>query len=384
MDTTNKLIPHLEEIQKIRDFEKIVLDETNVPVSDISHWNAGDDYKKLIFSKYYANTNIDFSDYHYSYEYLHNAQKEVITLLAGNSTCVYDCVLVQNSTSAICCIADYLKKHNYKRICILDPAYFSISSCLLSFGLNIYVESISINENDEINFPYENILNKKYDVVWITSPVFSTGIYFSEKQIEFINQLSQNGILLIIDESASAPHHTLTKQLTPTDNIISIFSPHKYLSINSIKFAAIICAHSVSAYIEDWIDVLVGSLPASSCIAINHYLSSNFTACLELHDKYIEENLNLVQKLCKTFPDNSFKGSGVLTNYITMCNDSLAGIKSLDDINMLKLMRHTHVSFIPGYINGFSDKWGFCYRLNLTLNSTTIQNSLGRLFNYFL
>ena len=194
--------------------------------------------------------------------------------------------------------------------------------------------------------------------------------------------MAQKGILIIIDESATAPNHSLANCLFPVENIIAIFSPHKYLAINSVKFAAIICNHSVSAYIEDWIDVFVGSLPISTCMAIEHYLSDNFLNCLNLHDRYIENNLKLVQDLCVSFPNNYYYGN--TTNYITIHNKNLPYIKSLDKLNMFQIMKHTHVSFIPGYINGFSEEWGFCYRVNLTQDAVVIKNSLGRLFNYFL
>lgn len=374
-------IPHLDEIKKIRELEQRVYKESNVPVCDISHWNSGVEYKQLILSYYKSHNLINFSDYHYSYEYHDNVKRKIMSHLLHNSAEDYSCVLIQNATAAICCIADYLKKHKYKKICILEPAYFSISSCLLSFGLNICKEPVILNDKGEVELPYDNIFKNKYDVIWITSPIFSTGTYFTQKQIECINSLMQNNILLIIDESAASPDCFLTNRLLVSENLIAIFSPHKYLAINSSKFAAIICSSSVSSYIEDWIDVFVGSLPVSTCIAVEHYLSSNYKTCIDVHDKYIENNINIINELCIQFPTNHFKGDK--TNYITLCNTTLPYIESLEKLDMLKIMKYAHVSFIPGYINGFSEQWGFCYRVNLTQDTTTLKNSLGRLFSYF-
>lgn len=381
MNVNNCLIPHLEEIKEIRQIEQRILKETNIPVVDISHWNSGDMYKEIILSQYNANMPLNISDYHYSYEYNNSQKFRVLYQLMGSTENNLDCVFIHNATSAICCIADYLKKHEYHKICILEPSYFSTYACLSSFGLNVCKEPLPFDNDGNIEFPYDYIIKKKYDVVWITSPIFSTGIYFSENQIARINELEKEGILLVIDESAASPNFTLTPNLCYNENIISIFSPHKYLAINSIKFATIICPKSACKYFEDWIDVFIGGLPISTCTAIEHYLSPNYEQCLKIHDEYIESNIQQIQEICSLFPDNYYHGA--YSNYITMCNKAIPYINSLKDINMYDIMRKTHTSFTPGYINSFSEKWGFCYRINLTLDKPVLKNCLGKLFNYF-
>ena len=379
MSMKDTVIPHLEEIEQIRHIETQIYQDSDIFVNNISHWNAGKKYQELILSHYHAPTPINPSDYHYSYEYDYNIKKTIISKFLS-STNTHSAVFVHNATAAICCIADYLKKNNYKKICVVEPAYFSIYSCLSSFGLNVYKESITI-ENKETIFPFEKIIQQKYDCIWLTSPIFSTGIYYTNKQIEYINALSEKGIFVIIDESASSPNQILSEQLSFTENMIAIFSPHKYLSINAVKFAVIICSYSMSTYFENWIDVFIGALPLSSCIAIEHFLSPNFEVCLKLHDDFINKNLENINSLCLQYPDNFYYGK--TSNYISICNKHLPYAQSLDQINMYQVMRDTHVSFVPGYINGFNESWGFCYRVNLTLNSSVIQNGLGRLFNYF-
>ena len=97
--------------------------------------------------------------------------------------------------------------------------------------------------------------------------------------------------------------------------------------------------------------------------------------------EYIKKNLEIVNSLCLQYPNNFYYGE--TSNYISVCNEHIPYAHSLEQINMCQVMRDTHVSFIPGYINGFDKSWGFCYRINLTLNSSAIRNGLGRLFNYF-
>lgn len=381
MNLDNRLIPHLEEIKEIRQCEQRVLKETGLPVVDISHWNSGNMYKDILFSQYSADTPLDISDYHYSYEYKNSQKLSVLYQLMGAPINNLDCVFIHNATSAICCIADYLKKHGYNKICILEPAYFSTYACLSSFSLNVCKEIITFDSNGNIELPYDCIIQNKYDVVWITSPIFSTGIYFSENQIVHLSTLVQSGILLVIDESAASPNCTLTPRLCSYDNIIAIFSPHKYLALNSTKFAAIVCSKPIREYFEDWIDVFIGALPISACTAIEHYLSPNYNQCISIHDKYIKSNMQQIHELCTLFPDNYYNGT--FSNYITIRNKKIPYISSLKEIDIYNIMRKTHVSFTPGYISGFSKNWGFCYRINLTLDPDILKNCLSRLFNYF-
>ncbi|MCH5337406.1 MAG: hypothetical protein J1E03_01365 [Acetatifactor sp.] len=382
MNNNTVTIPHLEEIKKIRKLEQQIFQETQIPIYDVSNWNPGKEYKKLIYQAYNSNHNSNYLDYHYSYEYNENIKVKVMSQLLKISPNIYNCVFIHSATAAICCIADYLKKHSFSKICVLEPAYFSVYSCLKSFGLNVYTESVILDSEGQCLFPYEEVTRENYDAIWITSPIYSTGLYYSQTQINYLKELVEKDIMLIIDESAATPANYLTQYLYSPNNIISFFSPHKYLSINSIKFAIIVCSKQTAYYFEDWIDVFIGSLPESACVAIEHYLSPNYMICYEIHEKYIDKNMSVIQELMEVFPDNFYRGAK--SNYLTIQNKSLPYISTLKESEMSKLMQIAHVSFIPGFINGFAKPWGFCYRVNLTLDTDKLKNHLGRLFNYFL
>ena len=373
-------IPHLEEIKIIRKLEQHVEAKDNISVFDVSHWNSGKEYQDLILKQYTGNSVQDYLDYHYSYQYNADTKQQVLARLL-NGTTDSNGVFIPCATSAICCICDYLKKKKYKKICVLQPAYFSIYACLSSFGLNACIESVALDSNGNAQIPFSKILSKAYDAVWITSPIFSTGIYYPVYQHNVILKLAQKGIFVIIDESAASPKRLVTGHLWSSSNIISIFSPHKYLSINSTKFAIIVCSQQICDYLEDWIDVFVGSLPESSCRAIRHFLSPNFQECLDIHEKYIQGSYEAIQELCRAYPDNFTFGDP--STYITIQNKRVPYIDSIDEKRILDIMRKVHISFVPGYINGFSKQWGFSYRVNLTLNTHMLKSHLGRLFNYW-
>ena len=101
MNVNNCLIPYLEEIKEIRQIEQRILKETNIPVVDISHWNSGNMYKESILSQYSANTSLNITDYHYGDEYDNNIKLRVLQRLIESTENNFNCVLINNATSAI-------------------------------------------------------------------------------------------------------------------------------------------------------------------------------------------------------------------------------------------------------------------------------------------
>lgn len=110
-------IQHIEDIKKIRNIEKTVKGISNIPLFDISTWNSGEQYKHEIMKKYHTPSVDCIQDYKYSYEINNNIKEKIIKKIGVDDE--KKCVIFPSSTTAICCICDYLKKNNYDKICIL-------------------------------------------------------------------------------------------------------------------------------------------------------------------------------------------------------------------------------------------------------------------------
>lgn len=372
-------VQHLEDIKKIRSIEKTVRKEINNPIYDLSNWNSGEQYKTKIMQYYSVQVEHNFQDYRYSYEIDESIKKSIMKKLNFESQ--KKCVVFPSSTSAICCICDYIKKNHLSKICILEPSYFSIGSCLSSFGLSFNREYIELNEKGNPTFPYGAIIKCNYDVIWVTSPVFSTGIYYNYENILQLLELAKKGTLLIIDESISSPHNYIGNIFNKYNNVISIISPSKYIGINSQKFCVVVCNSLIENYLFDWIDVFCGSLPSSSFFAIQHFISDNYEKCITVHDEYVKKNIEIITDLKNKYPSNYFIGKD--SSYITIQNTKQNYFSTINYEIFYNLMKKTNASIIPGYINEFSPNWGFCYRVNLTLDHNDIKSYLGRVFNYF-
>ena len=372
-------IQHLEDVKKIRTIEDILKHEMNMPLFDISNWNSGEQYKKQIMENYHINAEVDIQDYRYSYELNDKLKKMILQKLGFDFS--KESVIFPSSTAAICCICDYLKKQGLNKVCILEPAYFSIAACLDSFGLSVNREYINLDENHIPLIPYESILQNNYDVLWITSPIFSTGVYYNDIGISLLLELANKGIFVIIDESISSPNRYIGNTFKNYSNVLSIISPPKYLAINSQKFCVVVCNSLVENYLFDWIDVFIGSLPSSSFIAIDHFLSDNYNKCVDIHDEYVKKSIDIINDLTSLYPNNFYTGSD--SSYVTIQNKKQSYLNKIDYNFFYNFMKATNTSLIPGYINNFSRRWGFCYRVNLTLNHFDIKFNLGRVFNYF-
>ena len=187
-------------------------------------------------------------------------------------------LLLQSSTIAIVNMINFLVHHNRKRLCILQPAYFSVALCCSMFSLDYGVEQISFSDGRP-QIPVDKILSSGYDCVWITSPVFCTGFYFDEEHKRNIAQIKSKGITIIFDESLALPGKELIRSFPIDPEVFAIYSPHKAISINGLKFAIIVCEKCYEDFLEQWIDVFSGALGGSNRDAVFQYLSPNYLNC---------------------------------------------------------------------------------------------------------
>lgn len=287
---------------------------------------------------------------------------------------------VDNGTQAIITLVNMIKQHNYKKICIINPAYFSIAQALKAFQLE-YDEINVKRENGQYTLPYEALVEGDYDVIWVTSPIFSTSVYHSKETVEVIQGLMDKGALIISDECFCVSGNELIREMSERDNFIAIYSPHKSLCLNTFKFAAIIYPKRFDLFIEHWVDVLTGSLPASSLNAIAHFLSPNYDACLKVYKDYMSRAKEDVFRIIEHHPNietDDIKTGSLLTLYFNAL--SFEQIKS--KVFIEDVMQNTGQAFYPSYLNGLDESFGFAFRVNLALHEKVFKASLKELVSY--
>lgn len=373
------MVYHLEDIEKIRDIESNVRLSTQKDVFDLSNWNSGNRYHNYLNQFLEVPTMNSFYNYVYSYEIdkeIHNKVREKLNIESEDKISVF----FPSSTLAIVNIAVFLQKKNLKRICVLQPSYFSVDICLQSFGLN--VQNLSLHyQNGRFTLPIDAITKENFDALWITSPIFCTNLYFEKSELNKINHLLNKGIYVICDESLAPLGSELNPQLVDSRYLFSIFSPHKVLGTNTMKFSCVITHKEHEDFFDIWTDLFSGGLALSSVLAINHFISENYSFTLLKSIEYINETFDKVKNLLLCHSD-SFTFTRSPGIYITIFFKYVPFEESKKTIFIQKLIEHTNTSLLPGYLEGFYENFGFCFRVNLTLDPCQLLLALNKVIVY--
>lgn len=376
------LIKRLNNIDDIIDLQEKFYTENGMCPLNVSNWTVSDFFRKKMERLFRHNTTNSLIDYLYSYSISSKTKIEIMQKLGINDSNVHNktCIFFPSNSLSIVNICNLLQKIQCKKVGILYPAYFSISACLNAYGIQD-IPFYLIRKQQEYIIPSEDILNNNLDALWITSPIYSTGVPYNQHNINIIEKILQSGIQVISDESFCVKGQELIRKFSKYNNFIGIYSPHKSISFNSYKFSAIVCDDYYDDFFEQWLDVFCGNLPQSSIAAINHYISNNYDACYQGFQTFIEHARNEVISILNKFSNVDF-------DHITYGNLMTIYLKNLDykrsqSIDFLTdVIGNTYTMYYPGYLNGFSKSMGFCFRINLALYNADFIASLERLLVY--
>lgn len=363
--------------------ERKVAQKYGCPIFNVSHWDSSTAFQKHMAQALILPAPSLPWDYYYTYSISEADRQQVLKNLgvSPNQLSSTMGLLVQSSTIAIVNMINLLVHYHRKRLCILQPAYFSVASCCSMFSLEYGTEQITfINGRPKI--PIKQIIAKEYDCIWITSPVFCTGYYPDDEYIRDIAYLKAAGLTLVFDESLALPKKELIRTFPIDEKVFAIYSPHKAISINGLKFAVIVCKKSNDTFLEQWVDVFAGALGGSNRDAIFHYVSQNYiNDCYPAYQSYIEKNKTSIHQLVAQFPYTSVLPD-TDGHYISIFTD-LQIQKKTDLLYLMEnTIQATMASFIPSVLNGFDPCQGFSFRVNLTGDSLELEGAVGRILQY--
>lgn len=372
-------IERLNNIDSIIDLQNKFYKEHHIFPYNVSNWTVSNEFRNTMEQVFHLENDISPIDYLYSYNISRETREKIMLKLGLKENIVpyKTCVFFPNNSLSIVNVCNLLQKKAMKKVGIINPAYFSIAACLDTCKINH--KSLSVKRiNQEYIFPLEEVLAEKFDAVWITSPIYSTGTCYSETEINKIKVLLETGILVIADESFCIQGKELVRFFAKYDNFIGIYSPHKALSINSYKFSVIVADIETEDFFEQWLDIFCGNLPQATIAAIYHYLSDNFEECHDAFEFFISNSLNVLSDILHKF-DNVSTDNIIYGNMMTVY---IAGLdyNSTQQLNFIqKVIECTHTLYYPGSLNGFSDDFGMCFRINLALYSPQFLSALQRL-----
>lgn len=369
-------LQHYRQIDIIRRAEEMVSIKSKIKPFDISHWNSGEQYKKILMQELELPPLEEYINYTYSYSLSPKLKNDI---LVKHQTVNATCVLFNSATSAIATVCSVLKSMKLKKVCLINPSYFSVFEYLTM--LNFDVQCINYDYDGQYHIPFD-LIEKDTELVWITQPVFSTGTYLEDEELI---KLLRMPYFFVCDGSMCDTINHLPNFTIDCSKAIFLFSPQKVISLNGIKFCYVLCSQPLRQAIEDWGDVISGGILASSMLAINHYLSENYARCVKIHSDYVKASHTAIDRIISDSNNQIIKcGKSLDSTYETLTINHFPYIEKLTLDIMYDLINKTYVSITPGCANGFDQQNGFCFRINHTLDISLNCMALNRIITYFV
>lgn len=375
----SRLVPELEEFAILEHLMDEYAQLHGTPPFNLSHWDPGRVAASILLERLSLPHVDSVIPYIYSYD-LDMLGRIIgkLGFLATNRRCL----ITPSGTSAINISLWWLKCAGVTELVILAPTYFPVISTCEVVDLRsriIYLSRVqgkwSIPQcqiNDVIG------RSSTPSAVWITNPIFSAGVYFDANDVQFLASLLRAGTFVIADECLALNGKELAWKLGAEDRFLGIYSPHKSISINAIKFAAVVFSEAQERFFEQWSDVVVGGLSSSNVCAMLHFLGDNFSICRVALEEYISDVNTAIAKIVgnsNTDVEMDRTSSGHFrTCYFPKIEHSAAGSPDF----LRRLVFETGSAVIPGGRSHVDPAIGFNFRINLARGGPDFLGALAR------
>ena len=352
-------IEYLREIAAVRTrFEKTF----GFALDNLSHWNPKPGLGNQLESFVQQMGGVsDLSTYVYPYDLSsHDQALQKIEGLKDRA-----CVFTPSGTTSIVNAIAYCANSSISNIAIVRPSYFAVEELCRSFDISTHFFDLKRNGRTYSLPKTDDLIASGSQAVWITSPVYCAGVFFEELEItSWINELSEHGVTIFIDESFAPPDRSIVRMLDDSSRVIAIYVPHKSLSLNGFRVSLLTFPKHLEDPFNQWSDAFAGGLPISALEALQHFLSPAFKSAEErfknLVDRIEEQFLKLIEKFPSTELDHRAFGH-LRQVYFT---DLDAALQS-DMAFLEEVFFDCACGFIPAHRFGFPLETGFSFRVNL-------------------
>lgn len=290
-------------------------------------------------------------------------------------------LITENGTTSISAVANWLKLNGVEEVTLLSPSYFTTAHSLRRLGIVVKEAPLERTIDGVYRLP-ANLPVRSRQALWLTNPVYSTGLYALEQSCDELLRIAEAGIFIVADESLALRQTAIAQTLGGHENFVGIYTPHKSICMNGIKFSAVVTHPRHQATLEDWADVLSGGLSVSATVAVQHFLTASFDECRAGFARRLREirdwHIDLVRSFNGTVAvDFDSEGHFVMAYLPRLAAELRHRIDFLEEILMA-----TGCILIPGFRNGFDERSGFCFRINLARDSDEFRGAVGRLYSF--
>jgi aspartate/methionine/tyrosine aminotransferase len=380
----DRLIHELRGLEDLEELAEEYREQYGALPFNLSHWDPSDQTSRSLLK--YLTLPRQPSPMPYIYSYYTGAPREVAERL-GFEWANRDCLLVHSGTSAIVLTLWWVKAMGFERLVILCPTYFPVFY-LAEVMTMPYQPIFTSREQGNWSLPREGLLDligsgTNKTVVWVTNPIYCTGVYLSETDLKFLGSLLDSGVTIVADECLSKSGFEMSRELGGRKHFVGLYTPHKSVCLNAIKFGAVVFDRKDEEFFDSWADVFAGGLSASNHSGIFHFLhEANFS-------RFEMEFFNLVENARDRVTGMLNRYNGVFEvdensvgHFMTCYVPRLSGVEGDNKRFLRRLVSDTASIVISGMRNHFNPDWGFCFRINLARACPQFYSSLGRTLNH--
>ncbi|MCM1297481.1 MAG: pyridoxal phosphate-dependent aminotransferase [Muribaculaceae bacterium] len=296
-----------------------------------------------------------------------------------------------NGSSAIMLSLMALKELGIDKILAFTPIYYSVIKLFEMLDYQMYRFDLKIENDFEINVEQleDEIVRNNIEAIYITDPIFSSGIEISPKIYNKICDLCRkHNTWIVIDYiyggmNWNANNYIISNKITHIinnfSNYIVIESIAKRLFINGIKTATVFSTPQIIKKISRLSIYTVGSM-----------------CCLQLHmlrEIYNTKNANVINSVIKENIIEASKRFNQVLSFtrgknciISPCNCSyffLMGIPyphKVEDMNYaINILNQTGVLTVPHSRYLLSNNQYYIFRINLLINKQDLFEGLSKI-----
>jgi aspartate/methionine/tyrosine aminotransferase len=381
-----KMIPEYEELWALERVSQKYCSRHGADPFNISHWDPSAATIDLLASCLRIPKAPSLFQYLYSYDLM--VHRQLLERL-GSVDPDRRCVVVPSGTNAIMFAAWWLKCLGVDRLAVLCPAYFSIfhASEIVNLAFTkIYMHRNQISGLWELptdairSFIGQSPLRT---AIWITNPIYSAGVYLSIEGLQCIKEALAAGVSLVADECLCINGYELGRALSGS-RFVGLYSPHKAICMNALKFAAITFDHQFEDFFESCIDVISGPLSAAAFCAIHHFCDDNFLEMQEVFLHHTVKAKEIVATAVRRYPDSIEFDARTAGHFITCYLRDLPGALAHNISFLENLAENTAALVIPGPRNHFSEDLGFTFRINLARACPQFDGAVHRTMSFLV
>jgi hypothetical protein len=367
-------IRELDELEQIEAIERRYCDEFGAEPLNVSHWDPSVQFTRPLSRDLHLDVGADPVNYIYSYDI---DATGVLERLGFDSS--KGCLITTGGTTSMLCVANWLAALRQSAIHLVRPFYFPIFHQVELLGMAVHEPAMTRTESG-YRLPRSELAGSS-DPIWITQPVYSAGVPLEKDDIAWLESYLRDGGTLIADECFAPAGEELCRRLGHYPGFVGIYTPHKTICTNAFKFSAVVFDRAHQVFFDQWADVLCGGLTASTTIALRHFLSDNFGEYDRAFRGAVHRSIVAVRELAKLCPSGELDRE-VIGHFATFYLPRMAASLGKDDEFLWQLTSQTAAVLIPGTRNHFDASIGFCFRINLALDSPQFRGALGRVFQF--